>query len=402
MHHGMLTIYKEKGYTSSDAVARLRGILRMRKIGHTGTLDPDAEGVLPMCLGNATRICELIADREKEYLAVMRLGVLTDTQDMSGEILSQVPEERIREILLNDKRISGGTEEEDREKYPKNEQISDGKIEDDRKTEEDRIILDKILVAASSFTGEIEQIPPMYSAVKVNGKRLYDMARKGITVERKPRRITIYSLQIEEVNLPLVRLRVRCSKGTYIRTLCEDLGNALGTGAAMQSLLRTRVGQFTLDEALTLDEVERIAKTESEKLPGLIQPVDSFFADLPAAECTDEALRLLKNGNVLTVREIRFLEQDEDPLVRPAAGAGGPDNAERDLQDDAGTGSAGSPDFKSSGREETRTSLPGIGPREQVIRMYDREGRFFGLYRSGPDRRGHGRYQAYKMFLPQD
>ena len=402
MHHGMLTIYKEKGYTSSDAVARLRGILRMRKIGHTGTLDPDAEGVLPMCLGNATRICELIADREKEYLAVMRLGVLTDTQDMSGEILSQVPEERIREILLNDKRISGGTEEEDREKYLKNEQISDGKIEDDRKTEEDRIILDKILVAASSFTGEIEQIPPMYSAVKVNGKRLYDMARKGITVERKPRRITIYSLQIEEVNLPLVRLRVRCSKGTYIRTLCEDLGNALGTGAAMQSLLRTRVGQFTLDEALTLDEVERIAKTESEKLPGLIQPVDSFFADLPAAECTDEALRLLKNGNVLTVREIRFLEQDEDPLVRPAAGAGGPDNAEKDLQDDAGTGSAGSPDFKSSGREETRTSLPGIGPREQVIRMYDREGRFFGLYRSGPDRRGHGRYQAYKMFLPQD
>ena len=402
MHHGMLTIYKEKGYTSSDAVARLRGILRMRKIGHTGTLDPDAEGVLPMCLGNATRICELIADREKEYLAVMRLGVLTDTQDMSGEILSQVPEERIREILLNDKRISGGTEEEDREKYLKNEQISDGKIEDDRKTEEDRIILDKILVAASSFTGEIEQIPPMYSAVKVNGKRLYDMARKGITVERKPRRITIYSLQIEEVNLPLVRLRVRCSKGTYIRTLCEDLGNALGTGAAMQSLLRTRVGQFTLDEALTLDEVERIAKTESEKLPGLIQPVDSFFADLPAAECTDVALRLLKNGNVLTVREIRFLEQDEDPLVRPAAGAGGPDNAEKDLQDDAGTGSAGSPDFKSSGREETRTSLPGIGPREQVIRMYDREGRFFGLYRSGPDRRGQGRYQAYKMFLPQD
>ena len=404
MHHGMLTIYKEKGYTSSDAVARLRGILRMRKIGHTGTLDPDAEGVLPMCLGNATRICELIADREKEYLAVMRLGVLTDTQDMSGEILSQVPEERIREILLNDERISGGTEDllsDERISGETEDLLSDERISGGT-PEENRIIVEKILTAASSFTGEIEQIPPMYSAVKVNGKRLYDMARKGITVERKPRRITIYSLQIEEVNLPLVRLRVRCSKGTYIRTLCEDLGNALGTGAAMQSLLRTRVGQFTLDEALTLDEVERIAKTESEKLPGLIQPVDSFFADLPAAECTDEALRLLKNGNVLTVREIRFLEQDEDPLVRPAAGAGGPDNAERDLQDDAGTGSAGSPDFKSSGREETRTSLPGIGPREQVIRMYDREGRFFGLYRSGPDRRGQGCYQAYKMFLPQD
>lgn len=408
MHHGMLTIYKEKGYTSSDAVARLRGILRMRKIGHTGTLDPDAEGVLPMCLGNATRICELIADREKEYLAVMRLGVLTDTQDMSGEILSQVPEDRIREILLKDERIAGGTED-----LLGDERISGG-IQ-----EEDRIVFEKILAAASSFTGEIEQIPPMYSAVKVNGKRLYDMARKGITVERKPRRITIYSLQIEEVNLPLVRLRVRCSKGTYIRTLCEDLGNALGVGAAMQSLLRTRVGQFTLDEALTLDEVERIAKTESEKLPGLIRPVDSFFADLPAAECTDEALRLLKNGNALTEREILFLAPDQDPLrsadktgtagrdktgtaSADKAGTAGKNRAGISGEDVAGTGSAGSPDLKFSGREETRTSLPGIGPREQVIRMYDREGRFFGLYRSGPDRRGQGRYQAYKMFLPQE
>lgn len=391
MHHGMLTIYKEKGYTSSDAVARLRGILRMRKIGHTGTLDPDAEGVLPMCLGNATRICELIADREKEYLAVMRLGVLTDTQDMSGEILSQVPEDRIREILLKDERIAGGTEE----------LLSDKPISGGTQ-EEDRIVFEKILAAASSFTGEIEQIPPMYSAVKVNGKRLYDMARKGITVERKPRRITIYSLQIEEVNLPLVRLRVRCSKGTYIRTLCEDLGNALGVGAAMQSLLRTRVGQFTLDEALTLDEVERIAKTESEKLPGLIRPVDSFFADLPAAECTDEALRLLKNGNVLTVREIRFLKPDEDPLGSPSRGTVRQDDAGTDLPDDGGTGSSGSPASKSSGGEEARSSLPGIAPREQVIRMYDREGRFFGLYRSGPDRKGRGRYQAYKMFLPQE
>ncbi len=404
MHHGMLTIYKEKGYTSSDAVARLRGILRMRKIGHTGTLDPDAEGVLPMCLGNATRICELIADREKEYLAVMRLGVLTDTQDMSGEIFSQVPEDRIREILLKDERIAGGTEDllgDERIAGGTEELLSDKPISGCTQ-EEDRIVFEKILAAASSFTGEIEQIPPMYSAVKVNGKRLYDMARKGITVERKPRRITIYSLQIEEVNLPLVRLRVRCSKGTYIRTLCEDLGNALGVGAAMQSLLRTRVGQFTLDEALTLDEVERIAKTEPEKLPGLIRPVDSFFADLPAAECTDEALRLLKNGNVLTVREIRFLKPDEDPLGSPSAGTVRQDDAGTGLPDDGGTGSSGSPASKSSGGEEARSSLPGIAPREQVIRMYDREGRFFGLYRSGPDRKGRGRYQAYKMFLPQE
>ena len=206
MHHGMLTVYKEAGYTSSDAVARLRGILRMRKIGHTGTLDPDAVGVLPMCLGNATRICELIADREKEYVAVMRLGVQTDTQDMSGEILREIPEEDIPAILLHNGCLQEAEEE---------------KIEIIQK------IQSRIREAAAAFVGEIDQIPPMYSAVKVNGKRLYDMARKGITVERKPRRITIYALEIEKVELPLVTMRIRCSKGTYIRTLCEDLGNAL-------------------------------------------------------------------------------------------------------------------------------------------------------------------------------
>ena len=245
MHHGMLTVYKEAGYTSSDAVARLRGILRMRKIGHTGTLDPDAVGVLPMCLGNATRICELIADREKEYVAVMRLGVQTDTQDMSGEILREIPEEDIPAILLH----NGCLQEAEEEKIIKIEKIQS-----------------RIREAAAAFVGEIDQIPPMYSAVKVNGKRLYDMARKGITVERKPRRITIYALDIEKVELPLVTMRIRCSKGTYIRTLCEDLGNALGTGAAMQSLIRTRVGQFTLDQARTLDELEHLAKTKPEEL----------------------------------------------------------------------------------------------------------------------------------------
>ena len=165
----MLTIYKEAGYTSSDAVARLRGILRMRKIGHTGTLDPDAQGVLPMCLGNATRICELIADREKEYVAVMRLGIKTDTQDMSGNVLFR---------------------------------MEDGEMLSRLSTEE------RIRSAAASFVGEIDQVPPMYSAVKINGKRLYDMARKGITVERKPRRITIYSIRVEKIEPPLVTMRI--------------------------------------------------------------------------------------------------------------------------------------------------------------------------------------------------
>lgn len=306
MYNGMLTVYKEAGYTSSDAVARLRGILRMRKIGHTGTLDPDAEGVLPMCLGNATRICELIADRDKEYLAVMRLGVRTDTQDMSGTVLNRIEDEEVLRILPEQ----------------------------------------KIRETVAHFTGEIDQIPPMYSAVKINGKRLYDLARKGKTVERRARRITIFSLDIEKIDLPLVTMRVCCSKGTYIRTLCDDIGEALGTGAAMQSLLRTRVGRFTLEEARTLDEIERIAKTEPEDaLKALIRPVDSFFEDIPAAVCSQEALRLLKNGNPLTDEDLKILSQDEDP----------------------------------------------------VLRVYDEAGIFYGLYRKEEQ---NGRYTAYKMFLP--
>ncbi len=456
MHHGMLTIYKEKGYTSSDAVARLRGILRMRKIGHTGTLDPDAEGVLPMCLGNATRICELIADREKEYLAVMRLGVRTDTQDMSGEILSEISQEKILEILLRQDTASARPGEQCRQgqipagQNPENpvaenlllrdpflqKEEETGKelpVEGDAQCRQGQVpagqnpenpvaenlllpehfltkeqsnkILGRILEASDAFTGEIEQIPPMYSAIKVNGKRLYDMARKGITVERKPRRITIHSLKIEKVELPFVTMRVRCSKGTYIRTLCEDLGNALGTGAAMQSLLRTRVGQFTLEEALKLDELERIAKTEPDSLPPLIRPVDSFFADLPAAECTDEALRLLKNGNSLTDEELRFLGKTEDPL---GEACGGHRNTEDPLGEVCG-GHRNTEEIETGGEsfaagdifeaEDPLSGLPGIGPGDRVIRMYDPAGRFFGLYRTDP--KGRKCYTAYKMFLPE-
>lgn len=397
MHHGMLTVYKEAGYTSSDAVARLRGILRMRKIGHTGTLDPDAEGVLPMCLGNATRICELIADREKEYLAVMRLGVVTDTQDMSGEILSQIPEEQIPVILLQTNAdvtaIAKGNPElntdEIAEAIAKGnpvlnaDEAKEGDPEATAKEKTEDSVNRRIREAAAAFTGEIDQIPPMYSAIKVNGKRLYDMARKGITVERKARRITIYSLDIEKIELPLVTMRVRCSKGTYIRTLCEDLGKALGTGAAMQSLLRTRVGQFTLQEARTLDELEHIAKTEPEQLLPLIRPVDSFFVDLPAASCSPGALRLLKNGNTLTTDEFRFLTAEEDPRK----------------------------DFRAEEKDKTieeaadlvfdTASLPGIQPGEKVIRMYDADGIFYGLYKNNPLGRNCGLYSAYKMFLPE-
>jgi tRNA pseudouridine55 synthase len=167
-------------------------------------------------------------------------------------------------------------------------------------------------------------------------------------------------------------MRIRCSKGTYIRTLCEDLGNALGTGAAMQSLIRTRVGQFTLDQARTLDELEHLAKTKPEELLPLIRPVDSFFADIPAAACTPDALRLLKNGNVLTLQQLHFLSAEEDPQR----------------------------EYRTADTFDT-SSLPGIDPGEKVIRIYDADGFFYGLYRTRSGAKGRGLYSAYKMFLPE-
>ena len=202
MLNGMLNIYKEAGYTSSDVVARLRGILHMRKIGHTGTLDPMAEGVLPVCLGNGTKLASLIEDRDKEYRAVMRLGVSTDTQDMTGAVLEEAGEEVLSSITP-----------------------------------------EKIKEACAGFVGGYDQIPPMYSAIKVNGKKLYELARAGKSVERKPRRIHIYELELERVDMPLVTMRVVCSKGTYIRTLCEDIGRQLGCPAAVK-LERVRAAQF--------------------------------------------------------------------------------------------------------------------------------------------------------------
>lgn len=295
-YSGMLVINKEPGYTSSDVVAKLRGILHMRKIGHTGTLDPMAEGVLPVCLGSATKLTELIADRDKEYVARLRLGVVTDTQDMTGIVLKEAPADHIREEAIRD--------------------------------------------AAKRFCGTIEQIPPMYSAVWSNGQRLYDLARKGVTVERQPRAVTISELEILSVDLPIVTMRVVCSKGTYIRTLCEDLGNALGTGGAMEHLLRTRVGKFTLEEALTLGQVQEImdadaaeqtqgdtsnagsepvrclkaaeAEPASRPVPAgrgraiedHIIPIDSFFADAPKVHVREEDVRFLQNGNPLSAANL--------------------------------------------------------------------------------------------------
>lgn len=249
---GIIVIRKEKGYTSHDVVARLRGILHMKKIGHTGTLDPEAEGVLPVALGKATRLVDMITEKEKTYEAVMRLGVVTDTQDMTGTVLRQ------EEVTV--------TPEE---------------------TEE----------ALASFVGEQMQIPPMYSALKVNGKKLYELAREGKTVERKARPVHFFEIRLLEMELPLVRFRVTCSKGTYIRTLCHDIGEKLGCGAAMESLLRTRVGRFELKDSLTLSQVEEAVAdgTAEEKILG----IEEALKEYPGVFCTKTGDRLLANGNPL-------------------------------------------------------------------------------------------------------
>lgn len=263
MISGIINVYKERGYTSFDVVAKLRGILKTRKIGHTGTLDPDAEGVLPVCLGKATKVCELLTDKQKEYEAVLLLGKVTDTQDISGTVLREcevrATEEEVRNAIL-------------------------------------------------SFVGNYMQVPPMYSALKVDGKKLCDLARAGVTVERKARQVEIFSIDILEVCLPRVKMRVNCSKGTYIRTLCEDIGEKLGCGGCMESLLRTRVSEFKVGDSLTLGEIEkRVEKQGAGIAPeqweasvfDFIQSVDSVFLQYEKAVVKESWNKVLYNGNRL-------------------------------------------------------------------------------------------------------
>ena len=253
MINGVINIYKERGFTSHDVVAKLRGILKQKKIGHTGTLDPDAEGVLPVCLGKGTRLCDMLTDHSKVYEAVLLLGQSTDTQDVSGNVLQEAPvdvsEEEVREAIM-------------------------------------------------SFVGPYDQIPPMYSALKVNGQKLCDLARAGKEVERKARPVEIYEIQIEEIHLPRVRMTVSCSKGTYIRTLCHDIGEKLKCHGCMESLLRTRVGQFLLKDSLTLAQVE--AYRDENRITEIVMPVDQVFSDCPALKLTKEAAKLGYNGNPST------------------------------------------------------------------------------------------------------
>lgn len=271
MIHGIINVYKEKGFTSHDVVAKLRGIVGQKKIGHTGTLDPDATGVLPVCLGKATKLCDLLTDKNKTYEAVLLLGKTTDTQDITGEVL----EEKSTEAL---------TEEKVRE-------------------------------AIEGFIGDYEQIPPMYSALKVNGKKLYELAREGKVIERKARPVKILDIQILEVDLPKVRMEVSCSKGTYIRTLCHDIGEKLGCGGCMESLIRTRVSTFRIEDAKTLDEIESL-KQEG-KLAELLVPIDAMFPSYPKIMVKDDWKAFAKNGNPLDLKMLKeACGQDEETQVR--------------------------------------------------------------------------------------
>lgn len=252
MIHGVINIYKEAGFTSHDVVARLRGILRQKKIGHTGTLDPAAVGVLPVCLGKGTRLCDMLTDKSKTYRAVMLLGTVTDTQDTTGAILAQNPTHALNEEMVR--------------------------------------------AAAEAFVGDYQQVPPMYSALKVNGKKLYELARQGREVERQARPVEIHELIIESVELPRVTMTVSCSKGTYIRTLCHDIGERLGCGGCMEQLTRTRVERFAIEDSLTLFQVEALA-AEGKILEHVV-PVDEMLGQYPALYSEGGELdKLLSNGN---------------------------------------------------------------------------------------------------------
>lgn len=274
---GIINIYKEKGFTSHDVVAVVRKTINQKKVGHTGTLDPDAEGVLPICIGKGTKLADYIMAEKKGYRAEVTLGITTTTEDSSGEIIEVKPvdfdEEKIKEVVY-------------------------------------------------SFKGKIDQIPPMYSAIKVNGKKLYELAREGKEIERKSRTIEIYDIKILEFLPPnKIVIDVICSKGTYIRTLCSDIGKKLGCGANMSSLLRTMSGNFTLDTAVKLDELKNIV--ENNNIDSILITIDQVLSDYKKVRISPKATKLLHNGG--KIYEYFFAEKydikkGENVLVYDAEG----------------------------------------------------------------------------------
>ncbi len=267
--NGIIIINKPRGFTSHDVVAKLRGILKTKKIGHTGTLDPEAEGVLPVCIGSATKVCDFLMNQPKEYVAEVLLGTVTDTQDIFGTIIKTFPVS-VTEVQLR--------------------------------------------AAIAAHTGRISQLTPMYSARKVNGRKLYDLARQGVTVERTTKSVTIYEIELLSFDLVqgIFSMRVRCEKGTYIRTLCNDIGEMLGCGACMTSLVRTSTGGFALSDAHTLNEVQAAAANNYAEQ--MLISVDSLFPQFASCEVSDHGYERLRNGNPLDCMELQCDESLTDTI----------------------------------------------------------------------------------------
>ncbi|MBQ1518796.1 MAG: tRNA pseudouridine(55) synthase TruB [Ruminococcus sp.] len=265
--NGILCVNKPQDFTSFDVVAKLRGILKMKRLGHGGTLDPMATGVLPVFVGNATKACDIMPDNTKSYTAGFRLGFTSDTQDVWGDV----------------------------------EKVSDKAVS-----------LDSIEAVLPQFRGKIMQLPPMYSAVQVNGQRLYDLARKGIEVERQPREAEITSLEISEYD-PDTRegmLKIACGKGTYVRTIINDIGEKLGCGGIMTSLVRDSSGGFTLSECYTFDEIQKAA--DEGRVEELILPIERVFASLPKLRLGEAQTRMYRSGVKLDLERLRNIRDDAD------------------------------------------------------------------------------------------
>lgn len=268
-YSGIINIYKEKGFTSHDVVNIVRNSLNKIKTGHTGTLDPDAEGVLPICIGKATKLADYITATQKQYRAKIKLGITTTTEDISGDILTK-----------SDVNIS---EEE-------------------------------FISATMSFVGEYDQKPPMFSAVKVKGKKLYELAREGKEIERKTRRVTIYNIsEIKRLSDSDYEMLIDCSKGTYIRTLCSDIGKKLGCGGIMSELTRTRTGNFYLKDSIKIEEFRN--KIKDNALCDILIPMESILSEYKKVTVDVEAEKYIMNGNPISLSYLSDIPKENETIV---------------------------------------------------------------------------------------
>ena len=272
MLNGVINVYKEPGFTSHDVVAKLRGILKQKKIGHMGTLDPNAVGVLPVCVGKATKLCDVLSEKDKTYSATLLLGTETKTQDIFGKVVKKATEEEI-----------------------------------------DALDEEKVIKTIKGYIGDYEQIPPMFSAIKIKGQKLYDLARRGEEVERPARHCKIIDIKLKGIELPRVFMDVTCSKGTYIRTLCHDIGKDLGVGGCMEKLTRIQVDRFKVEESVKLEDIEK-ARDEG-RLDDLILPIDEVLDGYSKCVVSDEAEKLVMNGNIFTSGDTKFKMNHEDGQI---------------------------------------------------------------------------------------